>query len=61
MKTLARIGWRIAIIAGAVFPAIATFAQDAVRAPKHAAPAAPDEPGNSTRRGDRNLHPGSDG
>jgi hypothetical protein len=44
METLARTGWRVAIIAGAVFPAIATFAQDAVHAPKHATPAAPDEP-----------------
>ena len=43
MKMLARTGWRIAIIAGAVFPAIATFAQDAVRAPRRAAPAVPDE------------------
>ena len=39
MKMLVRTGWRIAIIAGAVFPAIATFAQEAVRAPKRAAPA----------------------
>ncbi len=42
MKMLARTGWRIAIIAGAVFPSLATFAQEAVRAPPPAAPAVPD-------------------
>jgi iron complex outermembrane receptor protein len=36
---LPRTGWRIAIVAGSVFPAIATFAQEAVRAPRRAAPA----------------------
>ena len=39
MKVLVRTGRLIAIIAGAVFPAIAAFAQEAVRAPKRATPA----------------------
>ena len=34
MKTLARTGWRIALITGAVFAAIATFAQEALRVAK---------------------------